>query len=112
METADSDRLFTVGHSNLESEALLRLLSTAGVTALADVRSSPYSRRLPHFNRPYAHGFLDLPHPDFRFIGIDEQTALTNAFNGGWEVRGRGSVVIVEPDNRQTRYKSGEKLAL
>ncbi len=72
----------------------------------------PDSVCLPHFNRPYAHGFLDIPHPGFRFIGIDEQTALTNVFNGGWEVRGRGSVVLVGQDNQQTRYKSGEKLVL
>jgi uncharacterized protein (DUF488 family) len=54
METglgSTSERLFTVGHSNHEPEVLLALLQGAGVTALADVRSSPYSRRLPHFSR-------------------------------------------------------------
>jgi hypothetical protein len=44
-------RLFTVGHSNHEPEAFLALLWRHGVTAVADVRSSPYSRRLPHFSR-------------------------------------------------------------
>ena len=46
------DRLYTVGHSNHEPPALLALLRRAGVTAVADVRSSPYSRRLPQFSRP------------------------------------------------------------
>ena len=46
-----NDRPFTVGHSNHEPEVLLGLLRGSGVTAVADVRSSPYSRRQPHFSR-------------------------------------------------------------
>ncbi len=44
-------RLFSVGHSHHPIEAFVALLSNAGITAVADVRSSPYSRRLPQFNR-------------------------------------------------------------
>ncbi len=44
-------RLFSVGHSNQELPQLIAMLRRAGVTAVADVRSSPYSRRLPQFNR-------------------------------------------------------------
>jgi uncharacterized protein (DUF488 family) len=43
--------LFSVGHSNHSAEAFVAVLRRAGVTAIADVRSSPYSRRLPQFNR-------------------------------------------------------------
>jgi hypothetical protein len=43
--------LFSVGHSNHDPSALLALLRGAGVSAVADVRSSPYSGRLPQFNR-------------------------------------------------------------
>ncbi len=43
--------LFTVGHSNYSIEAFIALLQQHGVTALADVRSHPYSRYLPHFNQ-------------------------------------------------------------
>jgi uncharacterized protein (DUF488 family) len=53
-----AERLFTVGHSNHDPEALLELLHGAGITAIADVRSSPYSRRLPQFNRPTLEAFL------------------------------------------------------
>jgi uncharacterized protein (DUF488 family) len=42
---------FSVGHSNHDVLAFLRLLRQNGVTALADVRSSPYSQRYPQFNR-------------------------------------------------------------
>jgi hypothetical protein len=52
MQMDNETNLFTIGHSNHELERFLKLVTGAGVTALADVRSRPYSRRLPHFNRP------------------------------------------------------------
>ncbi len=45
-----SRKLFTIGHSNLSLEEFVRLLKKHDITALADVRSHPYSRYLPHFN--------------------------------------------------------------
>jgi uncharacterized protein (DUF488 family) len=41
--------LFTIGHSNHPIERFLELLRAAGVTAIADVRSVPASRRYPWF---------------------------------------------------------------
>lgn len=43
-------QLFTVGHSTRDLNAFLALLTENGVTAVADVRSSPYSRHSPQFN--------------------------------------------------------------
>ena len=43
--------VLTVGHSNHSLEAFVALLQQHAVTALADVRSAPYSRFNPHFNR-------------------------------------------------------------
>jgi uncharacterized protein (DUF488 family) len=45
-------RLCTIGHSHHELPRLVELLEAADVNAVADVRSHPYSRRLPQFNRP------------------------------------------------------------
>lgn len=47
----DPEAFLTVGHSNHPIERFLDLLSAAGVTAIADVRSAPYSRRVGQFNR-------------------------------------------------------------
>lgn len=44
-------RIFTVGHSNHSPEAFVALLDSHGVQMLVDVRSQPYSRYNPHFNR-------------------------------------------------------------
>jgi uncharacterized protein (DUF488 family) len=42
---------FTVGHSTRGLDELVELLKQHDVTVLADVRTSPASRRLPHFSR-------------------------------------------------------------
>ena len=43
--------VLTIGHSNHSRADFVALLQGAGVTAVADVRSSPYSRRYPHLGR-------------------------------------------------------------
>lgn len=43
--------IFTIGHSTHSAEAFLALLRQHEVEALADVRSSPFSRFNPQFNR-------------------------------------------------------------
>ena len=43
--------VLTIGHSNHSGADFAALLQGAGVTAVADVRSSPYSRRYPHLGR-------------------------------------------------------------
>jgi uncharacterized protein (DUF488 family) len=44
-------QVLTVGHSNHEIASFIEMLSSQGVTAVADVRSSPFSRYAPQFNR-------------------------------------------------------------
>ncbi|HEY2780558.1 MAG TPA: DUF488 domain-containing protein [Steroidobacteraceae bacterium] len=43
--------IYTVGHSNHPLQKFLGLLSANGITAIADVRSQPFSRRNPQFNK-------------------------------------------------------------
>ena len=44
-------QIFTIGHSTLSLDAFLSALRANGVSAVADVRSAPYSRFNPAFNR-------------------------------------------------------------
>lgn len=46
-----SDTFYTVGHSTHDIDKFIRLIAQHGITALCDVRSSPYSRMNPQFNR-------------------------------------------------------------
>lgn len=47
----DPGTLYTIGHSTHPAERLIELLKQHGITAVADVRSAPYSRTNPQFNR-------------------------------------------------------------
>lgn len=49
--TIEKTEVLTIGHSTHLCERFLSLLQMANVTAIADVRSSPYSRHSPHFSR-------------------------------------------------------------
>jgi len=51
--TADTNSpiIYSIGHSDHEPETLIALLQRHGITTLVDVRSQPYSRWVPHFNR-------------------------------------------------------------
>ncbi len=43
--------IYTIGHSNVEPREIVEVLTSYGVEAVLDVRSSPYSRYAPQFNR-------------------------------------------------------------
>ena len=43
--------IYTIGHSNHEERVFIGLLVEQGIELLVDVRSAPYSRYSPHFNR-------------------------------------------------------------
>jgi uncharacterized protein (DUF488 family) len=45
------DPIFTVGHSNHPLDHFIALLQRHDIAAIADVRSKPYSRANPQFNR-------------------------------------------------------------
>jgi uncharacterized protein (DUF488 family) len=45
------DVVFTIGHSTQPTGRFIALLKQHGITAVADVRSKPYSRINPQFNR-------------------------------------------------------------
>lgn len=50
--------VFTIGHSHHTDEAFVALLRLHQITAVADVRSHPYSRFAPQFNREPFRVFL------------------------------------------------------
>lgn len=49
--TLQSMRIYTIGHSNLAIDPFINLLKRYEITTLVDVRTSPYSRYSPQFNR-------------------------------------------------------------
>lgn len=61
--------LFTVGHSTHAADHFLDLLKRNGVTAIADVRSSPFSRHSPQFNRDRLSALLREHGIAYAFLG-------------------------------------------
>ncbi len=64
-----SRKLFTIGHSNHNIEKYIALLEEHQVTAIADVRSSPYSSYLSHFNKAELKFYLKEAGINYVFLG-------------------------------------------
>lgn len=64
-----SEAVFTVGHSTQTVERFIGLLKQHGITAVADVRSRPYSRMNPQFNREDLKKKLREAHIKYVFLG-------------------------------------------
>jgi uncharacterized protein (DUF488 family) len=62
--------IYTIGHSTRSLDGLIAALSGHGITTLADVRSFPMSRRLPHFNRESLE--QELPKHGISYIWMKE----------------------------------------
>lgn len=61
--------VLTIGHSNHSLERFVGLLRGHGVTAVADVRSEPYSRLNPEFNREFLERALRESEVAYVFLG-------------------------------------------
>lgn len=49
--TSQNRVIYTIGHSNVSAEKLLERLRTYDIDRVVDVRTKPYSRWCPQFNR-------------------------------------------------------------
>jgi uncharacterized protein (DUF488 family) len=61
--------VYTIGHSTHTHEQFVALLRQHGITAVADVRSRPYSRYNPQFNRENLQRALSEAGISYRFLG-------------------------------------------
>lgn len=61
--------IFTIGHSTHEIGAFMGLLQLHGIEAIADVRSRPYSRWQPQFNREELQSALKARGIAYVFLG-------------------------------------------
>lgn len=61
--------LYTIGHSTHTVQRLIELLSMHTISAVGDVRSSPYSRYNPQFNREPLQNALREAEIEYVFLG-------------------------------------------
>jgi hypothetical protein len=81
--------IWTIGHSTHAFESFLALLRGVGVTALADVRTAPYSRRSSHFNR------------DEHILPDGETVSQPEIEDKLLQLAGQGADDLVEPRNER-----------
>lgn len=71
MVGSDGPRLFSIGHSNQSFQSLVGLLERHRVEVVADVRTSPYSRYSPQFNRRDLR--FGLAEAGFRYVFLGKE---------------------------------------
>lgn len=62
-------KLFTIGHSNHNLEKFIRLLEDNSINTLVDVRSAPYSRYNPQFNKEILESSLSQRTIQYAYAG-------------------------------------------
>lgn len=81
----DQLTIYTIGHSTHTIEAFVKLLRQHAVEAVADVRSSPFSRHSPQFNRDALEHELRLYGIKYVFLGqeLGARPADPSCYDGG-----------------------------
>ena len=62
-------KVFTIGHSNHLFSKFLELIQTKNINILVDVRSSPYSKYSPHFNKKPLQKALEINNIKYVYLG-------------------------------------------
>ena len=78
--------VLTIGHSNRSADEFIALLKAHDVSAVADVRAKPFSRRNPHFSRKNLESRLTsagIAYAHFPSLG-GHRTPRADSVNGGW----------------------------
>jgi uncharacterized protein (DUF488 family) len=83
--------VYTIGHSTHSMEAFVALLRKTRLDAIADIRSTPYSRWRPHFNRDILRNVLTGHGIAYVFLGV--------------ELGGRGVDDSERDENGRTKYQ-------
>ncbi len=69
MDNSTKPTIATIGHSNLSADEFVALLTARRIATLVDVRSAPYSRWAPQFNRDDLAWTLKMAGVEYRFAG-------------------------------------------
>lgn len=80
-----SQVLYTIGHSTHSLSWFLHLLATHGISAICDVRSKPYSRQNPQFNREPFRNELAKHNIAYVFLGeeLGARSSDPSCYEGG-----------------------------
>lgn len=107
--------IYTIGHSTHSIEEFIRMLHAFGIELLADIRSFPGSRRLPHFNKENLEAALQ--QNGIKYIHLPElggrRRAAPDSKNTVWKVAGfRGYADYMETNAFKDAADKLAKLAM
>jgi len=79
------NKIYTIGHSNHPIDKFLTLLRGCGVTAVADVRSHPYSRHFPQYSQSDLKHYLQDAGIAYVFLGkeLGARSENPDCYRGG-----------------------------
>ena len=82
-----SKKLFTIGHSRHSFPQFLDLLKKHQISAVCDVRSTPYSRLHPHFNREQLR--QELKRLDIAYVFLGKELGGRSSDSSCFDAEGR-----------------------
>jgi len=107
--------IWTIGHSTHTLDEFIKLLNSFEIQLVADIRSSPGSRRYPHFNKVLLNESLaenTIEYVHFRDLG-GRRKSKPDSINTGWRLEAfRGYADYMETDFFKYYIKELESLAL
>jgi uncharacterized protein (DUF488 family) len=80
MPQSQSKQCFTIGYGNYPIDRFIDILRNVGIDLIVDVRSTPYSRFNPLFNRENLEKSLIMNNVDYRYIGDKIGGRYTNPY--------------------------------
>ena len=69
MKNSNEIIFYTVGHSNVPFEKFLELIKTVDIDLLVDVRTIPYSKHVPQFNREFLNLKIEDEGIEYTYLG-------------------------------------------
>ncbi len=103
----------TIGHSDLDLEKFIGLLERNQIQLIADVRSAPYSRHVPQFNRERLTGTLR--HHSIGYLYLGDRLSGRPGEDLLYDQQGRANyrLMALEPESqegvRQLAQAAGER---
>lgn len=68
-QNLNQNKCFTIGYGDLSIDLFLYFLTKVGIDTIIDVRSSPYSRFNPYFNRDNLENSLKMNNIGYKYLG-------------------------------------------
>jgi uncharacterized protein (DUF488 family) len=96
--------IFTVGHSTKSFSELAALLAKHQIGVLVDVRSAPFSRMAPDFNRPRLEQIA--PAAGFTYVFMGEELGGRPSDSSHYDEEGRALYNLMARDEKFTRAMS------